>query len=297
MSRVVTNTGTLEVYPSSYIDKAVDGSWYSIANAANAYMGYNQGTSSYCMVNLTRGAGAETHIYFKFDTSTIPENATIDSISCIVRLYMSSINVANVATKSAVMCSGTTEKTESVTISNSAANRTFSMGTWTRQEVNDVRLKLSATRGTSNTSTNYNFRLCGATLTIGYTYENHYYEITTGSSVPGVTISSSDNEVEEGGDATITISGGAPSSDFNLSDNDVNVTGDVVASGSSYEYYLTNIQSDHTVLAIIPTTTGQSLFVKQNGSWTPVDAIYVKQNGSWKKVDTLSIKQNGSWIN
>lgn len=158
---------TLNINLSSYIPKSTDGSWYNISNVSNAYSGTS--SSSYCGITLERGAGAETHIYFLFDTSGIPDNATIKSVECKAKVSISNTTAANVASRGAKLCSGTTEKTASVSVTTTAAIRTFTMGTWTKQELSDVRLKAYAKRGESKTTTNYTLRVYGATLTIVYT--------------------------------------------------------------------------------------------------------------------------------
>lgn len=161
-------TETVVLHVSGYIDKSVDGAWQSISNPSNAYTTADD--SDYSQVALTRGKNAYTYIYWTFDTSSIPANATIDSISCMAKLYVTNLNASYVQSAGAKMCSGTTEKTDSVLVNTTTARRTFTMGTWTRSDLNDVRLKMYATRSTGNTSSSYYLRLYGANLTITYTY-------------------------------------------------------------------------------------------------------------------------------
>lgn len=158
---------TVVLNPYSYIPKATDGSWYSITNPSNAYT--DADSTTYCQFALTRGAGAETWIYWLFDTSSIPSDATIVSVECVVKIYSGTTNSNNVAVRQAQMYSGTTPKGESSLIPNPAAIKTMPSATWTRAELNDVRLKMFGTRGTSNVNSTYSFRLYGATLTIKYT--------------------------------------------------------------------------------------------------------------------------------
>lgn len=160
----ITETKTFHL--SSY--DSVDKSYHSIANPGNAYT--QADSTGYAQVNLTRGKNAQTYVYFNFDTSEIPANATINSISCRAKLYITTLNASYVQSAGAKMCSGTTEKTDSVAVTTNAGIRTFEMGTWTRAELNDIRLKMYAQRSTSNTSSAYYLRLYGADLTITYTY-------------------------------------------------------------------------------------------------------------------------------
>lgn len=293
MSRVVTNTGTATIYPSGYISKTIDGSWYLIEGTSNANKGYDQNTSSYCNIGLARGSGAYTYAYFTFNTSGIPSNATISSISCIARVYCSNGTSTNIASKGAKMCSGTTEKTEAVSATTTASNRTFSMGTWTRAELDDVRLKMFATRGTKNVNSNYYLRFYGATLTIGYSYDVTLYSISASSEVSGITVSVSSAEVEQGGSSDITINGTIGS--FSLFDGDTDVTSQLDTTGQNPVYHLSNIDADHTITISAPISTKQPIYVKSNGSWVSVDKMFFKQGGTWKEIDTLYMKDNGSW--
>lgn len=160
---------TLEVFLSSYVPKATDGSWYNLTSASSAYGDPASNTTSPCAVVMTRGAGAHTWCYFKFDTSSLPSNANIVSVEVKCRPGSSTNNANYIASKGCVLCSGTTEKTTSITINANNVLSTFPSATWTRAEVNDIRIKVYGTRGTSNTSNNYSLRMYGAKLTIKYT--------------------------------------------------------------------------------------------------------------------------------
>ena len=166
-SQTVTETVTL--HPSSYISKDVDGAWYSLSNASNAYA--STSSTSYASIGLSRGNNAETYIYFTFDTSSIPANATIDSIACMAKVYISNGSATAVPTKNFQLFSGTTAKgTAYSNFTNSAKTITLDVGTWTRSELSDTRIRFYAQRGTSSTSTSILARLYGADLTITYSY-------------------------------------------------------------------------------------------------------------------------------
>jgi hypothetical protein len=286
MSRVVSTSGSLVAYPYTY--DSVDRSTYSVANPANAY---DAGNSSYCNINLTRGANAYTYVYFLFDTSSIPENAVIDSITCVARVSITNQNTSYIASKGAKMCSGTTEKTASVSVTTTVTNRTFTMGTWTRDEVRDVRIKLYATRAESNTTSNYYLRFYGATLTINYTVNDTYYTVTATSNSSDITVSPAEQEYLEGSDATVSISGDI--TDAEVKDNNVDVKSQITGSGTSHTYSISNINADHTV-AIIVAGVGQTIYYKVNGAWVQASKIWIKQNGTWKE-GTMFIKDSGTW--
>lgn len=162
-----TETHTVTFIPSGYIPKTTDGSWYSLSDYTNAYT--DEDSTTYATIRMTRGASAETWIYFTFDTSSIPANATIDSVSCAAKIYCQSSNRNYVATRECQMFSGTTAKGSPSTPTTSASIANLDVGTWTGAELEDARIRFYGVRGTSNTSTNYVFRFYGATLTVTYT--------------------------------------------------------------------------------------------------------------------------------
>lgn len=156
---------TLTVNLSSY--DSTDKSYYNITGVSNAYTAPD--STTLCGVVMKRGASADTWVYFKFDTSSLPANATIVSVSCKAKVSKQSNNANYIASAGCVMCSGTTVKTSSVSVAVDPYIRTFTPGDWTLEELADVRIKLYGTRGTSNTSNNYTLRMYGAELTIVYT--------------------------------------------------------------------------------------------------------------------------------
>jgi len=154
------------ICPTSY-----DENNYAYASISNPSRGYvDENTTTYCQFGLVTGSQAESYVYFKFDTSCIPSNATITSVSCVAKGYISNTSTNNIQTRNMQLCSGTTLKGEaSGELTNTATQYAISGGTWTRQELSDVRLRCYAKRGANNTGTSYNFRFYGATLSVTYT--------------------------------------------------------------------------------------------------------------------------------
>lgn len=149
---------TLSVNPSSYSGTA--------SNATGAYD--SETTTTYATTNLTKGANAETYCYFKFNTSSIPDGATIDSVECKAKAYINNTTASYVAIRQIQMFSGTTAKGTAQNITNTATVFTFSGETWSKSDVNDVRVRVYAKRGTGSTNSNFYIRFYGATLTIKY---------------------------------------------------------------------------------------------------------------------------------
>lgn len=147
-------------------------SYYALSNAANGY--HDSTNTSYASVNLTRGSGAETYMYWEFSLSTIPAGATINSITCNYKARTSTTSTSYINTATIQMCSGTTTKGTSKSIlSTRTSASSFSstqIGTWTVAELNaGVKLRTYAKRGTSRTTSNYYIYFYGADIEVTYT--------------------------------------------------------------------------------------------------------------------------------
>lgn len=289
MSSTQTITGTISVHPSGY----VTGTTYAYLNdPSNAYTDENSDT--YATIGLVTGSSAVTRTYFTFNTSAIPANATIISVACSAKGYISTTTSSRVASRTMQMCANTTAKGSGSQLSTTATVRNLTVGTWTRTELNKARLRFYAKRGTSNTSTDYYMRCYGATLTVEYSYEATFYEISASSSVSGVTVAPASQDVESGNQGSVTISGvSGGTSSIVVMDNGVDVTSTLVQSGTDYVYYISNISADHTVTVSAAST--MPFRVKQNGTWVTPRKVFAKSGGTWHEVRKVLVKDNGTW--
>lgn len=153
---------TLTLYPSGYVSD--DYSYASISNVSNGYKSSSDSTT-YAQIYLKTGSSAETWFYYTFDASAIPENAVIYEVTCTANVLISQSSTIYVNSQTLQLYSGTTAK-GSATITSAAA--TLTPGNWTRDELNNIRLKLYAKRGTLSITSSIYFRFYGATLTIKY---------------------------------------------------------------------------------------------------------------------------------
>jgi len=125
-------------------------------------------------------ANSTTRFYYRFDCSSVPQNATINSVTCDFKATCSS-NYFN--TRIGQLCYGTTKKGTAVTITNSSIKDTVNVqtitngGSWTREELDNIGIVIEAIRGTSTNEFILSFY--GATLTVNYTYDNTTYQITS----------------------------------------------------------------------------------------------------------------------
>ena len=179
-------------------------------------------STNYATINLTRGSSAETYVYWIFGNMDIPSGATISSISCSVKCYVSTTSSNYLSARNAQLFTGTTGKGSASNVSNSTTAFNLSCGSWTAEELANVRLRIYAKRGSRNTSSNYYFRFYGATLTVTYSYSGYAYTITSESQLDGITTSPATQELLQGGSAEVLISGDISSA--RVTDNGVDVT-------------------------------------------------------------------------
>ena len=160
----VSQTGrqqhTVSFKPSSYDTE--NHSWRSSSNISNGYT--NSTSTTYARFGIPKPYG-EAYVYFKFDTSSIPDGAEIVSVSCTAKATATG-NSTTTPTKQIQMATGTTLKGTVTTISATATERTLDVGEWTLAELRDARIRPYAKTG--NTQSNYNLDFYGATLTVTY---------------------------------------------------------------------------------------------------------------------------------
>ena len=153
---------TITLYPSSYDTEHY--SWYSTSNISRGYT--SASSTTYSQIN-GNAYGGEGYIYYKFDTSQIPDGATIDSVSCSVKLGING-NSTTTPQKKVQMFTGTTAKGTATTAKTAVTTFDLDCGDWTLEEIRDIRVRPYMKEGTS-TSPHYTISFYGATLTITYT--------------------------------------------------------------------------------------------------------------------------------
>lgn len=151
----------------------------------------NADSTTYTRLNVTASRTAE--IFFTFDTSAIPAGATITSVTANGKARVSSTTrITNTVMQ---FYSGSTAKGSNRTFaSTQASKQTINVGSWTRAELNNLRLKIGGTASSSSSSKRIDFY--GADITITYTAETVH--------VTGVSLDKSTDTVEIGETTTLT---------------------------------------------------------------------------------------------
>lgn len=207
-----TVTKTLTLVPSGntgLTGMSISGS-YPVTNA------YTDETSTtyarYTVSQSTTGS-----VYFTFDTSDLPASATITSVTAKARARVS--NTTRVSNTKCQLYTGTTAKGSNstfATTSNPPTAITLTPGTWTRSELNDLRLFVGGT-GSSSTSSRYIY-FYGASVTITYTVPA--YDVTINNST-SATVTASASSVAAG-DSVVIVSNTLTG--ITVKDNGVDVT-------------------------------------------------------------------------
>ena len=140
-------------------------------------------SSTRCALYSVHGSGSQSHMYYNFDCSSIPQNVTINSVTCQFKggtqgstyysAYTAQLTTGTTAKGSSVSVSGTNTSPSTVTINGGSS--------WTRAELDNIKINFSVTRGSSNTTTDSTWSFYGATLTVNYTpisNAQYYYTYT-----------------------------------------------------------------------------------------------------------------------
>lgn len=154
--------------PSSYDEEnSVYKSFSSSYPITNAYTGTESDTFARIFTNT--GAGAETKFYFKFNTSSIPNNAVIKSVVMKTKLSIQTALTTAIATRNQQVCVGTTEKGATTIFNTTVVTRTLDTGSgWSLSDLANISLYLQVVRGTTNTATNFQIDVYGADLIVDY---------------------------------------------------------------------------------------------------------------------------------
>lgn len=142
------------------------------SNFSNAIGKYADNTDSYAEWTMVTGGAAYTYTLWTFDVSSIPRNATINNVTCTARCYNSNSQAFYGGNTSVSLLAGMASKVISEgtkAFGTTPKEVTLSSADYSREELDNFRLKIQSTRGYLGTSNTYYTRLYGATLIVDYT--------------------------------------------------------------------------------------------------------------------------------
>ena len=168
---MATETKTKTFYPGEH-EGFNSGNDKSISDPMNPVgKGTHNNTYAYISAFWTTA-----YAYWPFDVSIIPDNATIDSVECKAKVSLSNDSLCNgkIQLFSGDIAKG---KDEPIIDTRPRVYKLSIKTTWTRSELNSVRLKTSI----QSTKANYrSIRIYGADLTVTYTYNSEKFMLKTG---------------------------------------------------------------------------------------------------------------------
>lgn len=222
---MATETSTATSYPTSYeTSGSISGTRYKNA------IGNGSDTSAVSGNDYASGnSSSKAYIYYSFDFDAIPENATIDSVACTVKGHAentsrSTCNVQLYVGKS------TAKGSSSKFTSTSAQTLTLTTGTWTVEEVKDMRLRFEIGY--------YGGLINGATVTVTYFWNSTKWQVTITNST-SVQVTASETNPYDGEDVKITASS---VDGISITDNGTDITPQFVAeqdTGATYHVVTT----------------------------------------------------------
>lgn len=194
----------------------------SVTNAYNS----SSNTSSYARYSISTSTTG--YIYLTYDTSDIPLTATIQSITAQARLRISS--TTRVTNRVCQLYTGTTAKGSNTDFSStSGAVISLSTGTsWTRSELNDLRMRIGGT-GSSSTSSKYIY-IYGTDITI--TYVTTSRTVTTTLTGSGTIDPSGTQTMYDGDEYKLTITPTNKADTVTATKNGTDITSQLVAHGT-----------------------------------------------------------------
>lgn len=128
-------------------------------------------TNSYAEWNIAHGRFTQSRVYYRFDVSSIPMDATINSVNCTVRASRQNARVTEFSTLTLKIVIGTTEESNHATVANDESVNVYDLPskTYTRDELTNAGIVMHSARGISSPNKDFWVRLYGATLSVDFT--------------------------------------------------------------------------------------------------------------------------------
>lgn len=132
-------------------------------------------SDSTTFTRLNIPAGQTAHVYFTFDTSALPADAMIQSITAKFKAMTNS--TTRVPFQNVQLYSGTTAKGTGVAFPTTTATvyQITDTGSWTRAELNDLRIRVDASADSGGTT--HRIQFYGADVTVTWISQGYYQVI------------------------------------------------------------------------------------------------------------------------
>lgn len=268
--QVILTPATVDLTISNYLDES--------SPFSNAIGKGSDNEGNYAEWGLVTGGAVKSYTCWSFDMSFIPSNAIITNVTCSARCSNTNANATQAGNTTVAI--GVTDGSAYVNKQDSDTPSfgteptvvTVSSANYTREELNNFRLKIQAARGLVNTDTSYHTKFYGATLTIDYEVEDIPHTIIASANTGGTISPNGSTIIYEGESQVYTISS-------NIGYRIKSVTVDGTNQGVITSYTFSNVTSDHTIEAVFETAPTYTVTFKDyDGSI--IDTQTVPSGGS-----------------
>ena len=138
-------------------------------------LGKDETNSTFTRFNMNTGVLAYTYVFLVFDFSAIPENATINRVSCSCKCKCSNSSAVVAGNNDIALCenSNVIVRSESTqTFDTRASTETISSVKITRAQLNNLRFRLLGVRGSIGVNRTHYLDLYGVSITVKYTTQD-----------------------------------------------------------------------------------------------------------------------------
>lgn len=286
---------SITLNPSGYVSCGATSGTATISNQTNP-VGKGSSNTTYASLTHPTSASSTAYAFWSFDCSSIPSNATIDSVTCTAKCGVSSTSTNRTASRAIQLYNGTsTAKGSSVTWTANTSGSTATIsstnaGTWTRDELNNIYIRVSNTRGTSTQSLTVYFY--GADLTITYTENEQQFTVTINSSGTGTTTPTGAQSVTEGDDLLITLIPDDEDTNISITDNGVdvstqlvNISGGTSQSDAGDTHEVSSVPASYSTSGSISGTAYQNAIGNGSDYTSNTSNVYCQTSGSTAYID------------
>ena len=138
-------------------------------------LGKDETNSTFTRFNMNTGVMAYTYVFLVFDFSAIPENATINRVSCSCKCKCSNSSAVVAGNNDIALCENSNvivRSTSTKTFDTSVSTETISSVEITRAQLNNLRFRLLGVRGSIGVNRTQYLDLYGVSITVEYTTQD-----------------------------------------------------------------------------------------------------------------------------
>lgn len=138
-------------------------------------LGKDETNSTFTRFNMNTGVLAYTYVFLVFDFSAIPENATINRVSCSCKCKCSNSSAVVAGNNDIALCENSNvivRSSSTQTFDTSVSTETISSVEITRAQLNNLRFRLLGVRGSFGVTRTQYLDLYGVSITVEYTTQD-----------------------------------------------------------------------------------------------------------------------------